>query len=377
MHRLLIVFLLLVAPASGPATSLDSQVEAQRVLAAAVQAIGGEMALRGLQSVRRDYLEDWVDVGQGERPWTGTPAIQALPPHRGFDDSEALSFLDYAGNRYYESIRYADAPSDYAVVVESGTPARAFQSIAYVHERPFFTEHAAGSRESERLRRFRRFPEGLLRMALDRVETLLWLGPVVEGGTRLEAIAFADSQGTQICLYFDAATVPGKPVRLVSTHFHFDHIGGVRTAVARGVPIVTTADARVVIERSLASTQAMRPDEYSRAPRAATIDVAGRKTVLEDGSQRVEIYDFGPTPHVTQLLVAYFPRQKLLHVADIFDVLTPELVIAGIDAVVMAERIGEFNLDVERFVPMHGVPVTIDHLRRGLEIRRKYEEKEK
>jgi hypothetical protein len=118
----------------------------------------------------------------------------------------------------------------------------------------------------------------------------------------------------------------------------------------------------------------MRPDEFARKPRRATIRTAGRKTVLDDGSQRVELYDFGPSPHVEQILVAYFPRQKLLHVADLFDVLTPELVIAGVDAVVMHQRIREFGLDVERIVPMHGVPVTIEHLRGGLEIRRKYQE---
>jgi len=497
--------LLTVATAANPNAAMDSQARAQRVLASAVEAIGGEPALRELRSVRWDYLEDWVDVGQGQRPWSGTPAAGALPPHSGFDDSEGLSFLDHAANRYYESIRYADSPNDYAIVVESGTPALAFQAITYVRERQFFAKHPAEERTAQRLRHFRRHPEGLLRMALDRIETLVSMGQVDEGGSRLDAIAFADSAGAQIRLYFDAVshrlirsetlrghrvygdttadmeysdfrrvgrfelphtitiriagvptsrlrirsiaidapapdnwfqppdqsvaieptptepsvetldgnvhlirgpynlmfaefhdhvllieapigepytracldliakTVPGKPIRLVSTHFHFDHIGGARTAVARGIPILTTADARGAIEQSLASTQAMLPDELARQRRAAVIEVAGRKTVLDDGSQRVELYDFGPTPHVGQILVAYIPQLKLLHVADLFDVLTPELVIAGADAVVMEKRIREFALDVEKIVPMHGVPVSIDHLHRGLQIRRKYQ----
>jgi len=506
MRHLLAGLCLIAASAAHAGLALDSQAEAMRVLRLGVQALGPETAMQGLKSVRRDYLEDWVDIGQGARPWSGTPANDTLPAHSGFDDSVAVSFLDYAANRYYESIRYADAPDDYALVVEAGTPAHAFQSITYVRERTFFSEHAAGQRESERLRRFRRFPEGLLRMALDRPETLVSLGTIDEGGARLEAIAFSDLAGTLTRLYFDALThrlvrsetlrthgiygdttgdvvysdyratgpfmlpysvvtrvggvpvarlvirsieidaapqpewfkppdrpvdidaspdvpavellgsgvhlirgaynlvfaefrdhvllveapvdeaytraclelvaktVPGKPVRLVSTHFHFDHLGGVRTAVARGIPILTTADAKRVIEQSIASVQVMKPDELARSPRLPTIEVAGSKTVLDDGSQRVELYDFGPTPNAAELLVAYFPAQKLLHVADIFDVLTPELVIAGVDGVVMAERIRSFGLDVERIVPMHGAPVTIEHLRRGLAIRRKYEE---
>ncbi len=507
MHRLAVGFLLSAATAlASPSSSLDSQARAQRVLAAAVEAIGGEGALRGLQSIHREYLEDWVDVGQGQRPWLEDPPAGALPPHHGFDDSEGISFLDYGGNRYYESIRYADSANDYAVIVESGTPALAFQKITYVRERPFFTEHAADDRRSQRLPHFRRHLEGLLRVALDRLETLISLGKVEDGNATYDVIAFADGDGTQIRLYFDtathrlirsetlrghrvygdttrdtvfsdfrrvgrlelpyefthridgipvsrntirtiavdapaqpewfqppgdfaaieptlaapaveplgggvymirgiynlmfaefrdhvllieapigepytktvldfiASTVPGKPIRLVSTHFHFDHIGGTRTAVARGIPILTTADARGVIDMSLASRQVMRPDELTRQHRAPRIEVVAREMVLDDGTQRVELYDFGPTPHVAELLVAYFPRQKLLHAADIFDVLTPELVIAGVDAVVMAERIRKYGLDVERIVPMHGVPVTIEHLRRGLEIREKYQE---
>jgi glyoxylase-like metal-dependent hydrolase (beta-lactamase superfamily II) len=510
--RRVIAGLILAAAAAGSAAEgtlsagLASQARAREVLDAAVQAIGGEAALRSLRTVRRDYLEDWVDVGQGQRPWNGSPDTEALPPHAGFDDSEGLSFLDYAGDRYYESIRYADSPNDYAVILDIGTPERAFQTIQYVREQPFFQEHPAEERETQRNQRFRRHPEGLLRMALERIDTLLWLGQVEEYGERLDVIAFADPAGNQQLLYFDEgnhrllraetrrghpvygdatsdtvysdyrrvgglylphvmisrvggvptsrehmrsiaidspardewfqppaafvavepnptnpavyalgaglylirgaynlvfaefrdqvllveapagepylqtclalieATVPGKPVHLVATHFHFDHIAGVRAAVARGIPVVTTADARNVIERSLASRRALHPDALARQPREARIDVITGRAVLDDGSQRAELYDFGPAPHVTQILVAYFPRQKVLHVADLFDVLTPDLVIAGLDAVGMAERIQQLELHVERIVPMHGVPVTIEHLRRGLEIRREYQE---
>ncbi len=507
--RIFTAGLLLVAAAASAATDpsvgLESQARAQRVLDAAVHAIGGAAALRELSTVRREYLEDWVDVGQGKRPWTGMPDADNLPAHDGFDDSEGVSFLDYGGDRYYESIRYSDSPNEYAIVAEVGTPERAFQTVTYVLERPFFQEHSAEDRESQRTRRFRHHPEGLLRLAQQRIETLLWLGEAKEGGERLDVVAFADPAGAQLVLYFDArhhrlvrsetrrghrvygdttsdttysdyrrvgrlelpyrmvdrvagvptsrvrirtialdapapeawfqppgefapiepdpakpvvqaqgaglylirgaynltfaefrdhvllieapvsesymenclalieATLPGKPIRLVSTHFHFDHIGGVRTVVARGIPILTTADARHVIERSLASPQVMRPDALARKSLAPVIEVAAKTAVLDDGRQRVELYDFGPAPHVTQILVAYFPHQKLLHVADLFDVLTPELVIAGVDAAVMDRRIREFRLEVERIVPMHGVPVTIDHLRRGLAIRRKYQ----
>ncbi len=506
MRRILAWLIFLAVPAAPAGAAVESAVAARHVLDRAVAAMGGEAALRELASIRRDYVEDWVDVGQGQRPWSGDPPADRLPAHAGFDDSVAVSWLDYAGGRYYESIRYADSPNDYALVVESGRPGRAFQSITYMRERPFYAVRDAEAFEAERQRRLRRFPEGLLRAALDRPETLIGLGRVEEGGMAFDAIAFADAAGTLTRLYVDAATgrlaraetvrthriygdttgdtvysdyrrvgalelpfamvartggvpssrmaireiridapaepawfeppagrveivpppaeprvealgggvylirgaynllfvefsdhvllveapmsdsyakacldlveatVPGKPIRLVSTHFHFDHVAGVRTAIARGIPVLTTPDARAVIARSAGSRQALRPDALARAPREASIQVAGRRTVLEDGRQRVVLYDFGPMPHVGQILVVYVPALKLLHVADMLDVLTPEQVIAGVDGVVMAERIRELGLDVGQIVPMHGMPVTIDHLHRGLEIRRKYEE---
>jgi len=500
----MVLWLLALAARAGPAVT--SAGDAARVLARGVEALGGESALRSITSIERTYVEDWVDVGQGRRPWSGAPPVGNLPPHAGFDDSEAFSHLDYRGVRYYESIRHADAPNDYAVVVEAGTPERAFQTITYVREKPFYAPRDGVAFESERQRRFRRFPEGLLLAALERPESLAALGTVVEGAHRLEAIAFADTTGNLTRLYFDAAThrlvrsetvrthrvygdttgdttygdyrrvgalelpfevttrvaglptsrltmraiatgsparpqwfepprdfalvtpprpepaveslgggihlirgaynlvfaefrdhvllieapmsekyaadcldlvaatVPGKPIRLVATHFHFDHVAGVRAAVARGIPILTTPDARGVIERSVASAQNLRPDALARAPRRASIEVADRSTVLDDGSQRVELYEIGPTPHVDQILVAYFPLRKLLLVADLFDVLTPELVITGVDGVALASRIDELDLDVDHIVPMHGPPVAFAQLRQGLEIRRKYEE---
>jgi hypothetical protein len=97
-----------------------------------------------------------------------------------------------------------------------------------------------------------------------------------------------------------------------------------------------------------------------------------REKVLDQDGVRARIYDFGPAPHIGQLLVAYFPDEKLLYAADLMDVLTEELVIAGVDAVPMREKIQQLGLQVEQFVPVHGFPITGEQLEQAYRIRAKY-----
>jgi len=166
--------------------------------------------------------------------------------------------------------------------------------------------------------------------------------------------------------------VPSKPIRAVmSTHYHYDHIAGLRAYVAAGVLIITTPDAKVDIERLLASRHSMHPDALSRRPRAPVIETVADSRILDDGAARVEIHDVGPAPHVAQMLVAYFPKEKLLYVADLLDVLTPELVIAGVDGVPLGDKIKSLGLQIDRFVPVHGVPITGEQFRKAYELRAK------
>lgn len=488
-----------------PSAGLRSYAQARAVLDAAVDAIGGQAALESLHGIRREVNDDWVDVGQGKRPWNGTPDADHLVPHDFSANSEMVAYVDYATRRYFQSVKYVDSPAEYAVEINAGDPDAAYYSLRYVDERPFVRELPPAERAPALALRLRRHPEGLLRLALEHPETLACIGHARANGGDQDVISVTDASGSLVFLYIDARThllaksetlrahpiggdtsteilysdyrrvgplllpyryvdrvagvpthyvrvrsidldasadenvfvappdgvrieenpsdpvlqrmgdglylvraaynvmfavfedyvlvmespagstyaqqildlvhetAPGKPIRYaVASHFHFDHVAAVRTFVAEGVTIVTTPDAKPVIEQSLAGRRTLHPDALSARPRPATIEVVADRRAFEDARQRVEIYDFGPTPHVTQLLVAYFPKEKVLHVADLYDVLTTELPIAGVDAVAMARKIDELGLDVERIVPVHGVPATMEDLRRGLTIRAKY-----
>jgi glyoxylase-like metal-dependent hydrolase (beta-lactamase superfamily II) len=182
-----------------------------------------------------------------------------------------------------------------------------------------------------------------------------------------------NSRYAETCLELIRKTLPDRPIRyVVATHFHYDHVAGLRPYIAGGVPIVTTPDAKGVIERVASSPRGMYPDALSRRPVEPRIETVTGAKAIDDGTNRVELYDIGPTEHVAQLLVAYFPRQKVLFEADVWDPISLELDVAGTDAATLARKMRELGLEVERIIPVHGVPTTMAALERGLSVRAKY-----
>jgi glyoxylase-like metal-dependent hydrolase (beta-lactamase superfamily II)/dienelactone hydrolase len=458
---------------------------ASNVLDLGVRAMGGSAALAAIGTVRREFIDAWIDPSQGQRPWHGGP--DELPPaNGGFERTPVVSFIDYAHERWLESQKYIDSPQEYALVLDAVGPERGFRTIKYLDERPFLEEFAVSDLGGMTLRKFRRHPEGILRMALARADTLEWIDDGV--------ISFADPLGTRVRLYFDPRThllaktetardhplmglatsetsysdyravgalrlpfkyldrsigvatrslqmaaiqldaplpeaqfaspsqfvavrhppdtpqleqvseslylvrgpynvmfsvfpqdvvvfeapmstqyaeqilqlvrsVAGnKPIRcVVASHFHYDHLAGLAAFAARRIPIVAPRDARETIEKAMAFRGL-----------APAIEVVSQQKVLDAGNVRVRVYDFGPAPHVAQILGAYFPDEKLLYIADLLDVLTADLVIAGTDAVPLRRKMRELGLDVQRFVPVHGLPITGEQFQAAYRIRAKY-----
>ncbi|MDQ3817055.1 MAG: MBL fold metallo-hydrolase [Acidobacteriota bacterium] len=164
---------------------------------------------------------------------------------------------------------------------------------------------------------------------------------------------------------------PNKPIKyVVSTHYHYDHIGGVRGYIAEGTTIVTTPLTKGVIEKLAATERLIRPDSLSRNPREPAFETFSDKRVFTDGQQTVELYNIGPTPHVAEMIIAYLPKEKAVFVADLFDIQPGQIPPASDDTFDFAEKIRKLNLQVESIVPVHGRLGSINDLRRALELRR-------
>ena len=485
MKKLTITFLALVvasglinANAQQKTPVEKSYLEARTVLDAGIKAMGGLEELQKINDITRELSGTRSDEGQGMQPvWprAGEPPVLNHPKMK--------SVRDIRGGRSFdevEAVIFGGQPLHFKGVV-AGT--NAFAVAETSKELRVLPPPAVNN---VRAARFRRDAETLLLTASGRPEALRWVGEGEFGGRKQKVISFADVDGTEVALYFDAVTnlltkaeylnddpvlgdvaietvysdwrpvekvmlpfryvdrvggsalqdlrvssvtlntnppdtlfampesyakvpppspmptvkklgedvyallgpynslfvvfkdhvlvveagannrysaasiaeikkiAPGKPIRyLVSTHFHFDHLSGVRSYIAEGTTIVTTPSAKSVIERIATTSHVMRPDVLSRNPKAAVIETMGDKRVFDDDVHKVELYRFA-NPHAGEMIIAYLPKEKILLEADMLDISEAGRVVAGDDTIDLAKQIERLGLQVETIIPVHG-----------------------
>lgn len=165
-------------------------------------------------------------------------------------------------------------------------------------------------------------------------------------------------------------TVPGKPIKyLVLTHHHSDHAGGFREYVSEGATIVTTSATKSFLQQALKAQSSLLPRLPAQKLTIETIE--NKKRVFQDDKHVVEIYDIGPNPHATEILVAYFPKEKILFQADLLNPAPNGTIpIAQDTTVSFAERLKQLGLQVEKIYGVHGRATTLEELQTSIERRR-------
>jgi len=194
----------------------------------------------------------------------------------------------------------------------------------------------------------------------------------------------APLDGLRTASLLDAARAlqPAKPVtELVVTHHHFDHIGGVRTAIARGLTVflrsTPATDGGATAPRSRASRSfadwlraiseaphTRAPDELSARPRPARIEAVAADKLLTDPLRPLALYPIDGSQYADTVLMAYLPRERLLVEADVYS--SPENGARGEPwypfAANLLDNIRRRRLAVERIAPLHGPVVPLSTL---------------
>jgi glyoxylase-like metal-dependent hydrolase (beta-lactamase superfamily II) len=180
---------------------------------------------------------------------------------------------------------------------------------------------------------------------------------VVDQGARLLVVeAPLGAARMQAVLDTLRARFPTKPVGLVvNTHHHWDHSGGLRAALAAGVPVVTQASNAAFVRGIAAARKTVSPDELARRlgparVRAPAITAVADSLVLGAGDGRVVVYRL-PTAHVEGMLAAYVPAARLLFVSD---VLSPGPTLAPVGSAELVALARARGIGVDRVAGGHG-----------------------
>ncbi|MBI3048044.1 MAG: hypothetical protein HYY76_07000 [Acidobacteria bacterium] len=145
---------------------------------------------------------------------------------------------------------------------------------------------------------------------------------------------------------------PNKPVtELVNSHHHFDHSGGIRAAIAEGLTIITHQGNVALFENMAKRPHTIVPDALAKNPKPAMIKGIGQDTTLSDSSMTMQLLPYSG-PHSETMLVAYFPRERLLVEADVYNPGGQVFMFAG----PFLEELKKRNFRIDRIVPLHAKP---------------------
>jgi glyoxylase-like metal-dependent hydrolase (beta-lactamase superfamily II) len=152
---------------------------------------------------------------------------------------------------------------------------------------------------------------------------------------------------------------PGKPLtQVVASHHHFDHSGGIRAAVSEGLAVVGHKATAAFYEDVTGRKHTIAPDALATNPKPLTFEAVDEELVLKDAAMTVQLLPITGNPHADTLLMAYFPKERLLVEVDAF---SPGAAVQPY-AANLAENIRRRNLKVDRIVPLHGTIVPFGEL---------------
>jgi glyoxylase-like metal-dependent hydrolase (beta-lactamase superfamily II) len=186
---------------------------------------------------------------------------------------------------------------------------------------------------------------------------------LISGGSRAMAVEMKDGivmidappAAAEALVAQAKASIPNKPItHFITSHMHFDHVGGMRTVLGDGpkeVTLVTNVMNKDIIEdwlrnphtlqavtptggvvppppaaapaggggRGGAAAPAPWPDALARSGKKVKFQYVKDKLVMKDNVNTIEIYPIKGVLHSEDMMVIYVPKAKAIYQADAYN----------------------------------------------------------
>lgn len=155
-------------------------------------------------------------------------------------------------------------------------------------------------------------------------------------------VAIGGTQTVPVSITEMRKQIADKPIRYgVLTHHHSDHVPGAAAYAQEGATIITFRENEAVV-------RAAAGDEN------AQLEFVEDRMTLTDGSQVIELYNVGPTPHAENILIAYLPAQGIIFEADHFPQPATGVIPPAVPATVaFASALDRLELQYTKLVGAH------------------------
>ena len=152
-----------------------------------------------------------------------------------------------------------------------------------------------------------------------------------------------------------------KPLQyVINTHFHSDHSGGIRAAVAEGLTVITHELHRAFFEEVVARPHTVIQDHLAQNPRPLSIETVSGDGPYEmtEGNRTLVIHRLKNSTHADGMLLVYLPQERIMIEGDPF---TPGRQAPPREANLL-EQVRALGLRIDRFAPIHGDVATFAEL---------------